>query len=64
MVPRILYLRPKTYKRLIPCASKQNETEPTELPSDCRPVVLNSEGRTSGELAHLLDLPRSRVSSG
>ncbi len=35
MVPRILYLHPKAYKRLIRL-SKQNETEPTELPSDCR----------------------------
>jgi hypothetical protein len=33
MVPRILYLHPKTYKQLI---RLQSGTELTELPSDCK----------------------------
>jgi len=35
---------------------------PTALPSGLRAVVLNAEGRTSGELAAVLKAPRSKIS--
>jgi len=62
MIPRILYLHPKTYKRLI-CLRKQAERDGAyRVAKRLQAVVLNSEGSTSGELAQLLAAPRSRVS--
>src|SRR5207253_10771058 len=62
MVPRILYLHPKTYKRLIRLRKQAERDGAYRAPTRLQAVVLNSEGRTSGELAHLLGSPRSRVS--
>jgi hypothetical protein len=62
MVPRILYLHPKTYKQLI-CLRKQAERGGAyRVAKRLQAVALNSEGRTSGESAHLLAVPRSRIS--
>ena len=36
--------------------------EPTGWPSVCKRCCLNSQGRTSGELAEVLQAPRSKVS--
>jgi transposase len=62
MVPRILYLHPKTYKRLIRLRKQAERDGAYRVAKRLQAVVLNSEGRTSGELAHLLGSPRSRVS--
>ena len=62
MVPRILYLHPKTYKRLIRLRKQAERDGAYRVAQRLQAVVLNSEGRTSGELAHLLGSPRSRVS--
>ena len=62
MVPRILYLHPKAYKRLIRLRKQAERDGAYRVAKRLQAVVLNSEGRTSGELAHLLGSPRSRVS--
>src|SRR5260370_12479240 len=62
MVPRILYLHPKTYKRLLRLRKQAERDGAYRVAKRLQAVVLNSEGRTSGELAHLLAAPRSRVS--
>jgi len=62
MVPRILYLHPKAYKRLIGLRKQAERDGAYRVAKRLQAVVLNSEGRTSGELAHLLGAPRSRVS--
>ena len=62
MVPRILYLHPKTYKRLIRLRKEAERDGAYRVAKRLHAVVLNSKGRTSGELAHLLAAPRSRVS--
>src|SRR5467141_29709 len=64
MVPRILYLHPKAYKRLIGLRKQAERDGAYRVAKRLQAVVLNSEGRTSGELAHLLGAPRSRVSEG
>ena len=62
MVPRILHLHPKTYKWLIDLRKQAERDGAYRVAKRLQAVVLNSEGRTSGELAHLLKAPRSRVS--
>jgi hypothetical protein len=62
MVPRILYLHPKTYKQLNRLRKQAERDGAYRVAKRLQAVVLNSEGRTSGELAHLLAAPRSRVS--
>src|SRR5580765_8466460 len=62
MVTRILYLHPKAYKRLIRLRKQAERDGAYRVAKRLQAVVLNSEGRTSGELAHLLGSPRSRVS--
>ena len=62
MVPRILYLHPKAYKRLIRLRKQAERDGAYRVAKRLQAVVLNSKGRTSGELAHLLGSPRSRVS--
>src|ERR1700719_1872597 len=62
MVPRILYLHPKTYKQLIRLRKQAERDGAYRVAKRLQAVVLNSEGRTSGDLAPLLAAPRSRVS--
>src|SRR5438034_8208487 len=62
MVPRILHLHPKTYERLMRLRKQAERDGAYRVAKRLQAVVLNSEGRTSGELAHLLGSPRSRVS--
>jgi len=51
MLPRLLRLHPLTYRRLIRL-SKEAEQEGAYRVAKClQAVVLNSEGRTSGDLA-------------
>ena len=62
MVPRILHVHPKTYKWLIRLRKQAERDGAYRVAKRLQAVVLNSEGRTSGELANLLKAPRSRVS--
>src|SRR5437588_12064644 len=62
MVPRILYLHPKTYKRLIRLRKQAERDGAYRVAKRLQAVVLNAEGRTSGELAQLLKAPRSKIS--
>src|SRR6266849_9959545 len=50
MVPRILHLHPKTYKRLIRLRKQAERDGAYRVAKRLQAVVLNSEGRTSGEL--------------
>src|SRR5437870_10415681 len=62
MVPRILYLHPKTYKHLIRLRKEAERDGAYRVAKRLQAVVLNSEGQTSGELARILKAPRSKVS--
>src|SRR6266478_1950394 len=62
MIPRVLRLRPKTYHRLIVLRKEAERDGAYRVAKRMQAVVLNSEGRTSGELAEILKAPRSRVS--
>jgi len=62
MIPRVLRLHPKTYHRLITLRKEAERDGAYRVAKRMQAVVLNSEGRTSGELAEILKAPRSRVS--
>ena len=62
MIPRVLRLHPKTYQRLIGLRREAERDGAYRVAKRMQAVVLNSEGRTSGELAEILKAPRSRVS--
>lgn len=62
MRPRLLYLHPKTYSRLIRLSKEAEQDGAYRVARRLQAVVLNAEGRTSGELATILKAPRSKVS--
>ena len=62
MIPRVLRLHPKTHQRLIALRKEAERDGAYRVAKRMQAVVLNSEGRTSGELAEILKAPRSRVS--
>lgn len=62
MIPRVLRLHPKTYRRLIALRKQAERDGAYRVAKRMQAVVLNSEGHTSGELAGILKAPRSRVS--
>ena len=62
MVPRLLRLHPSTYQRLTRLSKEAERDGAYRVAKRLRAVVLNSEGRTSGELAEILQAPRSKVS--
>ena len=62
MLPRILCLRPSTYQRLIRLSHEAERDGAYRVAKRLQAVVLNSQGRTSGELAAILRAPRSKVS--
>ena len=62
MVPRILRLHPKTYTKLVRLSKEAEREGVYRVAKRLQAVVLNSEGRTSGELAGILKAPRSKVS--
>src|SRR2546428_11154499 len=62
MIPRVLRLHPKTYQRLIGLRREAERDGAYRVAKRLQAVVLNSEGRTSGELAGILKAPRSKVS--
>jgi len=62
MVPRIMRLRASTYAKLSEMRKKAEREGAYRVAKRLHAVLLNSEGRTSGELAELLQAPRSKVS--
>ena len=62
MVPRLLRLHPKTHRRLIQLSKEAEQEDAYRVAKRLQAVVLNAEGRTSGDLARILKAPRSKVS--
>jgi len=62
MLPRLLHLHPKTHNRLVRLSKEAERDGAYRVAKRLHAVVLNAEGRTSGELAEILKAPRSRVS--
>jgi len=62
MLPRLLHLHPKTHSRLVRLGKEAERNGIYRVAKRLQAVVLNSEGRTSGELAQILKAPRSRAS--
>ena len=62
MLARLLRLHPSTYKRLVRLSKEAERDGAYRVAKRLQAVVLNSEGRTSGELAGILKAPRSKVS--
>ena len=62
MLPRLLRLHPKTYRRLIRLSKEAEQEGAYRVAKRLQAVTLNSEGRTSGDLARILKAPRSKVS--
>ncbi len=62
MQPRMLRLHPRTYERLVRLSKEAERDGAYRVAKRLRAVVLNSEGHTSGELAGILQAPRSKVS--
>ena len=62
MLPRILRLHPMTYSKLVRLSKEAERDGVYRVAKRLQAVVLNSEGRTSGELAAILKAPRSKVS--
>jgi transposase len=62
MLARLLHLHPKTHGRLVRLSKEAERDGAYRVAKRLQAIVLNSEGRTSGELAGILKAPRSRVS--
>src|SRR5947209_10078037 len=62
MLPRMLRLHPSTYQRLVRLSKEAEKEGAYRVAKRLRAVLLNAEGYTSGELAELLQSPRSKVS--
>ena len=62
MLARLLRLHPKTQSRLVRLSKEAERDGVYRVAKRLQAVVLNSEGRTSGELAGILKAPRSSVS--
>jgi transposase len=62
MLPRLLRLRPSTSQRLIQLRKEAERDGAYRVARRLQAVVLNAEGRTSSELAAILQSPRSKVS--
>jgi hypothetical protein len=61
MVPRLLRLHASTYQRLTRLSREAERDGAYRVAKRLRAVVLNSEGHTSGEVAKILQAPRSKV---
>ena len=62
MLPRFLRLHPSTSRHLIQLSKAAERDGAYRVAKRLRAVVLNSQGSTSGELADILQAPRSKVS--
>ena len=59
---RMFRLHPSTYQRLIRLSKEAERDGAYRVSKRLQAVVLNSQGRSSGELAAILQAPRSKVS--
>src|SRR5260370_28769263 len=64
MLARLLRLHPSTYKRLVRLSKEAERDGAYRVAKRLQAVVLNSEGQTSGEMARILQAPRSKGSEG
>jgi hypothetical protein len=64
MLPRILRLHPGTYQRLVRLSKEAERDGAYRVAKRLQAVVLNSQGRTGGELAEVLQAPRSKFPNG
>jgi transposase len=62
MLARVLRLHPNTRERLVRLSKEAEREGAYRVAKRLQAVVLNSQGRTSGELAQILHAPRSKVS--
>jgi transposase len=62
MLPRLLHLHPATRRHLTRLSKEAERDGAYRVAKRLQAVVLNAEGRTSGELAAVLKAPRSKVS--
>ena len=62
MVPRVLNLHPSTRKRLVRLKKEAERDGAYRVAKRLRAVVLNGEGHSSGEIARILQTPRSKTS--
>ena len=62
MVPRLMQLHARTQERLIRLSKEAEHDGAYRVAKRLQAVVLNSEGRTSGDLARILKAPRSKGS--
>jgi transposase len=62
MIPRLLRLHTSTSRRLLRLSKEAERDGAYRVAKRLRAVLLNGEGRTSGELADILPSPRSKVS--
>src|SRR5207237_767979 len=62
MLPRLLRLHPSTSRRLIRLSKEAERDGAYRVAKRLRAVILNAQGRTSSELADILQAPRSKVS--
>ena len=62
MVPRILRVRPQTYDKLMRLRREAEKDGAYRVAKRIQAVLLNSQGRSSGDLAAILQAPRSKVS--
>jgi len=62
MVPRIIRLRPKTFEKLARLRKEAEKDGAYRVAKRLQAVLLNSQGRSSGELSDILQAPRSKVS--
>ena len=62
MLPRLLHLHPATRRHLTRLSKEAERDGAYRVAKRLQAVVLNAEGRTSGELAAVLKAPRSKIS--
>jgi transposase len=62
MLPRLLHLHSATRRRLTRLSKEAERDGAYRVAKRLQAVVLNAEGRTSGELAAVLKAPRSKIS--
>src|SRR5664279_2631529 len=62
MLPRLLHLHPATCRRLTRLSREAEHDGAYRVAKRLQAVILNAEGRTSGELAAVLKAPRSKIS--
>ena len=63
MLPRLLHLHPATRRHLTRLSKEAERDGAYRVAKRLHAVVLNAEGRTSGELAAVLKAPRSKISA-